>query len=202
MFFLFSCKNQTLEDPIGEKTSTNRNQETKQELLEIEVPKSKTIDFELEENVPVNGIEEQLFGKFFDERAEFFIIDEPHKTILNAKVKRLTLFYLDGKLSKLKYILDSNISNELLNNYGSCKITGLDPEDRYQMKNSDVILKENNKYTLSENLNNYQIQWEVDNKSLVMRVKTVEDEKIYEYEEKIKNYEKYYKALEYSKLSL
>lgn len=176
--------------------------ENKEIIGEKEAPKVKSIDFDLAEDIVNNDIEEKLFGKFFDERAEFFIIKEPHKTIHNANVKKMTLFYLDGKLAKMKYILDSDISNALLNNYGSCKLKGLDPEDRYLMKNSEVIKKEDNSYTLSDKLNNFQIQWDLDDRTLVLRVQTKEDEKIFEFEEKILNYERYFKTMEINKISL
>ena len=70
------------------------------------------------------------------------------------------------------------------------------------MKNKDIIIKEKDKYLLSENLNNYQIQWDLGERSLLMRVLTIKDEKLYEYEEKIKEYEKYFKYLEYNNISL
>ena len=50
-----------------------------------------------------------LFGKFFQERAEFYIIEDPNKTIYNHPVKSITLYFLDGKLSKTKYELDADI---------------------------------------------------------------------------------------------
>ncbi|MDQ3536715.1 MAG: hypothetical protein M3421_13930 [Bacteroidota bacterium] len=199
-FFLYSCNTQNSD--VQDKKIPETIQEQKEEATHLDILKNKTIDVDLDENMPLDEIEEQLFGKFFDERAEFFVIEEPHKTILNAKVKKLTLIFLDGKLSKLKYILDANISNELLNNYGKCKITGLDPENKYLMKNKDIIIKEKDKYLLSENLNNYQIQWDLGERSLLMRVLTIKDEKLYEYEEKIKDYEKYFKYLEYNNISL
>lgn len=200
IFSIFSCNENPPKIESKEVVKTDIN--TKDTIEEKEVAKVKSIDFDLEEDIENNENEEQLFGKFFDERAEFFIIKEPHKTIYNANVKKITLFYLDGKLAKLKYILDSDISNALLNNHGSCKLKGLDPEDRYLMKHSEVIKKEEKSYSLSNKLNNFQIQWDLDDRSLVMRVRTKEDEKVFEYEEKIKNYENYFKTMEINKISL
>ncbi|MDQ3395331.1 MAG: hypothetical protein M3512_14635 [Bacteroidota bacterium] len=174
-----------------------------QEAKVLELPKkNKSFDFDLADNIPEREIANQLFGKFFDERAEFFVIEDPHKTVLHANVKKMTLFFLDGKLAKFKYILDTNISNQLINIYGSCKIIGLDLKNREELDNNNAIIKVNNKYLLSENLSNYQVQWDLGEKSLVMRVRTADDEILYEYEEKIKGFEKYFKTMERNKISL
>src|SRR6186997_2290926 len=96
-----------------------------------------------------------LFGKFFQERAEFYIIENPNKTIYNHPVKSITLYFLDGKLSKTKYELEADISDDLIHSYGTFTIKGYDSITRRVFKTEKIVERVNNKKILNKNLISY-----------------------------------------------
>ena len=137
-----------------------------------------------------------LFGKFFQERAEFYIIENPNKTIYNHPVKTITLYFLDGKLSKTKYELDADISDDLIHSYGTFTIKGYDSITRRLFKTEKIVDRVNNKKILNKNLVNYELKWEMSSKFIFTRVDKSGPKVRYEYIESLKNYDARFRGVE------
>ena len=95
-----------------------------------------------------------LFGKFFKQRAEFYIIENPNKTLYNRPVKSITLYFLDGTLAKTKYELDDDISDDLIQSFGTFTIKGYDTLTRGLFKREKIIAMNDQRKTLNKNLTN------------------------------------------------
>jgi len=117
--------------------------------VEIGTPKSQ-----------VNVAEEHLYGKFFGDRAEFYIVENPELYVSNSQVNRLTLYFIDGMLCKKKYDLESDISQELMKSYGSFKFKALNDSTRDISKSEKIVLKTNGSARINEHLNRFQMKWD------------------------------------------
>jgi hypothetical protein len=137
-----------------------------------------------------------LFGKFFKERAEFYVIENPNKTLYNQPVRSITLYFLDGTLAKTKYTLDEDISDNLIHSYGNFSIKGYDSVTRRLFKTEKIIQEIDHKKTLNKNLKNYQLKWDLDNKYVFVRVDKTSRKKTIEYIETLKNFHSNYKKVE------
>ncbi|HZB11697.1 MAG TPA: hypothetical protein VE467_01650 [Chryseolinea sp.] len=138
-----------------------------------------------------------LFGKFFQERAEFYIIENPNKTIYNHPVRSITLYFLDGMLSKTKYELDVDISDDLIHSYGAFTIKGYDSITRTLFKAEKIIDNVDNKRILNKKLINYQLKWDLTSKFIYTRVDKSGTKPRYEYIESIKNYDSKFRGVEF-----
>jgi hypothetical protein len=190
---------------IGISFVACEKERTKEEEQEAELEITKS-----EKNVPerflrIDGtldtlrhyeLGKDLFGKFFRERAEFYIIENPNKTIYNHPVKSITLYFLDGKLSKTKYELDADISDDLIHSYGAFTIKGYDSITRRIFKTEKVIDKVNNKKILNKNLINYELKWEMSSKFIYTRVDKSGPKGRYEYIESLKTYDSKFRGVE------
>lgn len=137
-----------------------------------------------------------LYGKFFRERAEFYIIENPNKTIYNRPVKSITLYFLDGTLAKTKYELEEDISDDLIQSYGNFTIQGYDTLTRRLVKSKRIIHVINDKKILNKTLTNYQLKWNVDSKFIYARVDKSGPRKRFEYIESLKEYETKYRLVQ------
>jgi hypothetical protein len=137
-----------------------------------------------------------LYGKFFRERAEFYIIEEPNKTIYSRPVKSITLYFLDGMLAKTKYELDDDISNELIQSYGNFTVRGYDTLTRRLVKSKKIIDVIDNRKVLNKRLINYQLMWNLDSKFIYTRVDKSGPRKRFEYIESLKEYETKYRSVQ------
>jgi hypothetical protein len=137
-----------------------------------------------------------LYGKFFRERAEFYIIENPNKTIYNRPVKSITLYFLDGTLAKTKYELADDISDDLIHSYGNFRIQGYDTLTRRLVKGKRIIHVIDGKKILNKSLTNYQLKWNVDSKFIYARVDKSGPKKRFEYIESLKEYETKYRSVQ------
>ena len=119
-----------------------------------------------ERYVPQEG---NLFGRFYNERAEFFIIDNPQNTLYDVQVNSVVLCYLDGFLSKTTYFLNENVANKLVSRYGSFRISGHDFENRELINKREIW--ENREYKrLSEKLDDFRMSWTLGDQEIVYEV--------------------------------
>lgn len=137
-----------------------------------------------------------LFGKFFKERAEFYVIENPNKTIYNHPVKSITLYFLDGTLAKTKYELDEDISDNLIASYGAFTIKGYDTLTRKLFKTEKILQVIDQRKVLNKNLINYELKWDMNSKFIYTRVDKSGPKKRFEYIEALRNYERRYKRVE------
>ncbi len=103
------------------------------------------------------GNAENLYGKFFYDRAKFYIIKNPKNRLHSSSIKSVTLVYLDDVLYKTKYSLSSNIVEELLKKYGVFNIVGYDFTNRDIISSEKVMSEENGIFVLNKKLDNYQL---------------------------------------------
>lgn len=137
-----------------------------------------------------------LYGKFFKQRAEFYVIENPNKTIYNKPVKSITLYFLDGALAKTKYELDDDISDNLIQSYGTFTIKGYDTLTRGLFKRERIISVKDQKKMLNKNLVNYELKWDLESKFVYTRVDKSAPKKRFEYIEALKHYSDKFRQLE------
>ena len=103
--------------------------------------------------------EEHLHGRFFKDRAEFYVVEKPEMFISNTLVKELTLYFIDGILCKKKYALANDISSELMKSYGSFKFLPLNPNTRTIIQKEPVVIKTPTGNVLNDKLDRYEMKW-------------------------------------------
>lgn len=146
------------------------------------------------EKIP-EQIDENLFGKFFCDRAEFYVIKDPQNKIYFTRPESITLYYLDGELRQTKYILSEDIGKNLLNGLGGFKIKGLDLKNREIISAKQIITKTKDGAMLDSRLNNFELRWTFGDKEIKYKVNTEAKEK-FVYVEKVRNYEREFLAVE------
>jgi len=116
----------------------------------------------------MNVAEEHLYGRFFDDRAEFYIVEHPELYIGNTEVNRLTLYFIDGTLCKKKYELGSDIGSELMKSYGGFKFKALNTQTQESSRSEKIVVETKNGHQINENLNRYQMKWH-ENEEVMIR---------------------------------
>lgn len=188
LLFLISCR-QEQKDPPGfirgqEVIRASTDTVTSQTMMPSEVGDSSWIE-------DLNDLEENLFGKFYGERATFYIIPDPGTEIYDKPVRTITLYYLDGKHSKTKYVLEGNIADDLINDYRKFNIRGFDEKNRQLLKTEKIYSRKKRRWILNARLDNYEIQWILGNNSRArMRVNVNDSLAPYEYSVRDLDYEK------------
>jgi hypothetical protein len=189
ILLLISCERElpVAETKIASAEIRKSEKNISERFLRIDGQSDTLRNFELGKN---------LYGKFHRDRAEFYIIENPNKTIYGHPVKSITLYFLDGTLAKTKFELDQDISNDLIESYGKFTITGFDTLTRKLFKTEKVIHALNQRKVLNKNLLNYELKWEMPSKLIYTRVDKSGPRKRFEYIETIKNYDSKYKRIE------
>jgi hypothetical protein len=187
--FLLSCeKDAVTSEKVAETNQTKKSEKNVSErFLRIDGQTDTLRNYELGKN---------LFGRFFQQRAEFYIIENPNKTLYNKPVKTITLYFLDGTLAKTKYELDEDISDDLIHSYGTFTIKGYDTLTRALFKKEKIVTIKDHKKTLNKNLTNYELKWDLESKYIYTRVSKVGQWKKFEYIEALKQYSSKFKQLE------
>lgn len=189
ILFLTACQ----EQPENKEQSSEQHEiigskkNVAEKFLRIDGPTDTLRNYELKSN---------LFGKFHRQRAEFYIIENPNKTIYNHPVKCITLYFLDGTLAKTKYELEGDISDDLISSYGTFSITAYDTLTRKLLKSKAVLQKIDQRKVLNKQLINYQLKWDMPAKFIYTRVDKSGAKKRFEYIETVKDYNARYKQVE------
>lgn len=189
----FACKEQTTMPGNNELTHQKETIKYADQPLSDEVLTLKTTSTEID---GVDDLDKHRFGKFFCDRAEFFVIHEPQYEVYSVKPKSITLFYLDGELSQTKYILSEDIINKLLNELGRASIIGCDFENRSVIQTQPILISTEQGLRLNEKLNNFELKWTFGEKQIKYRVNTTGGKAEFSYLEKVKNYERVFKKIE------
>jgi hypothetical protein len=185
-----SCEKQAVKNedlPPKEKPIQKSEKNISERFLRIDGRTDTLRKYELGKN---------LYGKFFQQRAEFYIIENPNKTIYNKPVKSITLYFLDGALAKTKYELDDDISDNLIQSYGTFTIKGYDTLTRGLFKREKIISVRDQKKMLNKNLVNYELKWDLESKFVYTRVDKSAPKKRFEYIEALKHYTDKFRKLE------
>jgi hypothetical protein len=194
ILMIFSCKKNVVHTETQTKKLESIAQSKKIED-ELVYENLLTLNTQTKTGRHKENIHENLFGKFFCDRAEFYIIKNPRNEIYECSPESITLYYLDGKLRQTKYILSSNIVTNLLVELGNFNILGLDSKNKEIVRNRDVIRKTMKGVTLNESLDNYELKWVFGDKEIKYRVMKGSKNKFI-YLEKVKNFEKEFQAIE------
>jgi hypothetical protein len=145
-------------------------------------------------------LDSHLFGKFFGDRAEFFVIQNSASKIHDSQVKTIILYYLDDQHCQSKFILSDNIADELIARYGKFSISPLDMENRQLLESEPILLRENEKNTLNKVFTRFELSWKLPDKTIRFRVEKNNAEEQYVYTEHIPDYENVFRAVEKSTL--
>jgi hypothetical protein len=141
-------------------------------------------------------LEDHLFGKFYGDRAGFYIIKNPSDKIFGHKVNSITLLYLDGRLYKTKYVVEDNIANDLINLYPRFYIRGFDEFNRRILKNEEIYYRGKSRWYLNDNLTNYDIRWKIGDNIMRLRINKNDPEESYQYIVKNQQSEKTFSVIE------
>jgi hypothetical protein len=158
----------------------------------------KSVDVEIGDTftgVPAN-LSKNLYGKFFYDRAEYYIIENPTNQIWGKGVLKTTLYYFDGQLYKVKHLMQDDISYNLINQRPQFKVKALDSISRRVLKSQAVVFRMDNKLTLNDNLSHYELTWLKDEKQIKWKTSLEGNGKLYEYSESFADYKKKYRELE------
>ena len=196
--FLLACGQRKGEDA---NAIQQKKKETKASLNKQEVPQellTLAADTQVQQRQAGKEsiLKENLYGKFFDERAEFYIIKEPQNSLYQTKVKKLTLYYLDGELSQTRYILEADIIDQLIKQYGAFGITGHDAKNQELIRARQILIYTPQGQVFNKDLDNYQISWRVDEKLIRYRVNKYEPENRFNYLERLKDYKRAFSEIE------
>ena len=137
-----------------------------------------------------------LFGRFFCDRAEFFVIENPQNDIYLEKPKSIVLFFLDGELCQTKYELNKNIATRLYKELGRCNIAGLDSKNKKIIDAKNIVVKSEGETAINHQLDNYELKWIFGDKEIRYRVEKTKDGHKFTYTEKLRRYEKQYNQIE------
>ena len=141
-------------------------------------------------------LKKHFFGAFFQQRANFFIIHEPNRTLYQKKVKAITLYYLDDELFKTKYTIEEDISSKLINSFGKFEFHPHDSLGRALGRNKQLIQRKNGKTILNESLTNYELRWSLADMEIIAKVNKIDG--LFEYVERRKDFEQAYKSVKLS----
>lgn len=132
----------------------------------------------------------KYFGAFFKGRAIYY--HNHQDTIFhgkNIKGKDLLICFFDNQIARLKYELDTDITNELMLKYGSFKIKPLDSLSRAIVKSGNILNRGKERISLQKGIKNYQLTWNNPSKQIVYtRYEKLTSERSFFYEERIPDY--------------
>ena len=96
-------------------------------------------------------------GEFFDHRMKFYKVDRPGVEICGSKVEELVLYFIDSTLVRLRYAVDRNVSNQLLDSLGLSKFKPLDSLSKQLLGTRKVY--DRMRRQLDSRLSNYELIW-------------------------------------------
>lgn len=140
-------------------------------------------------------LEENLFGKFFCDRAEFYIINHPQNNLYASSVESITLCYLDGELRQARYALSGNVVNRLIRDFGNFSIMGLDIRNREVIAAGKILRRTDGQLVLNPKLDRYEMRWRFGDKEVRYRVRP-DSNFPFVYMERVLGYERELKAIE------
>jgi hypothetical protein len=102
----------------------------------------------------------QFYGGFYEDRLKFYYSDTPDLRLGEAKVKLIMLYFLDDRLVKIRYHLDRNIENYLMDSLGMGML-----DTKYTRKKNvyatEKSLKKLKDFNISKNdPSEYGISWD------------------------------------------
>lgn len=194
VLIIFSCKEEIKNSIVVENKKTEKPISRK--LDNKEVPENRlTLQTTPVSMNDQDHIEGNLYGAFHCNRAHYYIIKKPQNKIFSSKTNTITLYYLDSILYRTQYVLQDDITTQLLNELGSFRITGFDFKNRDIIASGSIISRTEKGIILNKALDNYELKWTFGSKEIRYRVNP-ESNNRFVYQEREKNYEAKYKNVE------
>lgn len=137
-----------------------------------------------------------LYGRFFYNRAEFFVVENPENTVHDTKVKFISMCYLDGQLTQTRYELSEDIADKLIRAYGSFSIQGFDPDNLEVIRSGETLVRTPSGTSLSAQLNNYELKWSVGSRQIKYRVNLADGRVPFLYTERLLDYDSRFRQVE------
>lgn len=153
-----------------------------------------TINESFKEERP--SLDDYLFGKFFQDRAEFFVIQHSNSTIFDTPVSTVVLYYLDGDHCKTKFILTEDIGARLMAEYGNFKIIPLDEPTKELLSQEEIIVTDKDKKVINKALRKYELLWKLNTKIVRFKVDLDNPTEPFVYTEHVPQYDNLYRNLE------
>lgn len=141
-------------------------------------------------------LKDHLFGKFFEDRAEFFVIQGSNSEILGAPVSTIILYYLDERHCQSKFILTENIADKLIARYGTFNITPLDQNNRDLLAKENILVEEAGHKILNRSFTHVELSWKLQDKIIRYRLEARSQDEQYVYTERIPDYDKIFRTVE------
>ena len=140
----------------------------------------------------------KLYGKFFQDRIQFHIVDQPDLTLFKTSVAELTFYHIDSELAKKKFVMVADISSDLIEMHGSFKFKPLDSASTAIAKTKTVLEKRENRRVLNDQLGSFEMRWEKEDRTIRYRVSPDSIGKFaYELSEEIPDYQYLFQSVEY-----
>lgn len=172
------------------------------DLEEGKEPTSKFVDaFGLKTGINEFDPESmKLHGKFFNDRISFYTVQDPGIKLYDSNVQSITLYFIDSALMRKKYMLEGDISSDLIQLFGNFKFTPLHEAEKAALRNKEVLNRSNGKVRINERLANYQLRWiqDVNTLSYVSNFNFADSTFSYELVQEVNYYRPYFRMVEYA----
>ena len=115
VLFQFGCSNRP--DQVYKNSVTQEQLEKMEKRHVPDIARKQT--YRLWHNIDQFELNQfDFFGEFYEDRLKFYYTDNPRLKIGAANVNLLMLYFLDDRLVKIRYHLDRNIENYLMDSLG------------------------------------------------------------------------------------
>lgn len=155
-------------------------------------PKSDTIE--------QPWLKDHFFGKFFQDRAEFFVIQNSASEIFGTPVKTIVLYYLDEQHCQSKFIVTENIADKLIARYGTFSLTALDDHNREVAEHENVLIEENGSKKLNRAFTHVELSWKLSDKIVRFRLNEQHKTEPFVYTEHVPEFHNLYRSVEMASL--
>lgn len=145
-------------------------------------------------------LKDHLFGKFFQDRAEFFVIQNSNSEIFGTPVETIILYYLDERHCQSKFIVTENMADKLIARYGTFTLTPLDDHNRELAENESVLVEENGNKKLNRSFTHVELSWKLNDKVVNFRLNQQHKTEPFVYTEHVPDYPKLYRSVEMASL--
>lgn len=153
-----------------------------------------TINESFEQERPF--LDDYLFGKFFQDRAEFFVIQHSNSTIFGIPVSTVVLYYLDGEHCKTKFVMTEDIGGRLIAEYGNFKIVPLDEPTKELLSKEEIVVTVKENKIINKAFRKYELLWKLNSKIVRYKVDLDNPTEPFVYTEHVPHYDNLYRNLE------
>jgi hypothetical protein len=144
----------------------------------------RTVEMSLGEEVAPDraALKKNLYGKFFNDRAEYYIVENPRNTLMESPIHRATLYYFDGKLYRVKYLVAEDKASQLMRSRPRFSIRALTQMGKQALATEPAVTQSSDG-TIRVNplVDDYELIWK--DQDMIVKWRRVKAEKNYEYSE-------------------